>query len=154
MNRGYVRLWRKSLDAGWIKNHRLWAFWTWCLMKATHKEFDAIVGLQTIHLFPGQFVFGRKTAAKETGLTERGIRTIIDCLRKAGNLTIKTTNKFSVISILNWGIYQSQEDENDQLNDQLPTSNRPHTITKEHKNKRTPADFSEIPTLKNRYQDP
>jgi hypothetical protein len=44
MNRGYVRLWRKSLDAGWIKNHKLWAFWTYCLMKASYKEYDAIVG--------------------------------------------------------------------------------------------------------------
>ena len=82
MNRGYVRLWRKSLDAGWIRNHKLWAFWTYCLMKASYKEFDAIVGLQVVHLMPGQFIFGRKKAAEETGLTEREIRTIIDFLRK------------------------------------------------------------------------
>jgi len=57
--------------------------------------------------------------------------------RKAGNLTIQTTNRFSIISIINWDIYQGRETQNDQQNDQLPTSKRPHTITKEHKhNKR------------------
>jgi hypothetical protein len=108
MNRGYVRLWRKSLDAGWIKNHKLWAFWSYCLMKATHKEYDAIVGLQVVHLIPGQFIFGRRKASEETGLTEREIRTIIAFLINCGNLTIKTTNKYSIITIVNWHIYQPQ----------------------------------------------
>lgn len=139
MNRGYVKLWRKSLDAGWIKNHKLWAFWTWCLMKATHKEYTLIVGLQAVHLMPGQFVFGRRAAAKETGLSEREIRTIIAFLIKAGNLTIKTTNKFSVITIVNWPTYQGDDIENDPQNDQQVTSNRPQTRTIEQKNKyRTP----------------
>jgi len=137
MNRGYVRLWRKSLDAGWIKNYKLWCFWTYCLMKATHKEYDAVVGLQIVHLMPGQFIFGRRKAATETGLTEREIRTVLDFLRKAGNLTIKTTNKFSIITIVNWTIYQSVEIKNDPLNDQPLTSKGPHTRTKEHKNKYT-----------------
>ena len=134
MNRGYVKLWRKSLDADWIKNHKLWAFWTWCLMKATHKEFDAIIGLQIVHLMPGQFVFGRKKASKETGLTEREIRTIIAFLVNSGNLTIKTTNKFSIIYIINWTTYQADNIENDQLNDQPLTNKGPHTRIKEVKN--------------------
>lgn len=153
MNRGYVRLWRKSLDAGWIKNHKLWAFWSYCLMKASYKEFDAIIGLQVVHLTPGQFVFGRKKAAKETGLTEQEIRTIIDFLRKAGNLTIKTTNKFSVITIINWPTYQGEEIENNQLINQQRTNKEPHTNIKALKNKRTPADFSKIQLLEERYSD-
>ena len=68
MERGYVKLWRKSLDAGWIRNHKLWTFWTWCLMKASHKEHDTVVGCQAVHLLPGQFIFGRKKASEETGL--------------------------------------------------------------------------------------
>jgi hypothetical protein len=114
MNQGYVRLWRKSLDAGWIKNHKLWAFWSWCLLKASYKEVDTIVGLQVVHLMPGQFIFGRKKAARDLGLSEREIRTIIEFLKKAGNLTIKATSKFSVITIINWHTYQSDDDTNDQ----------------------------------------
>ena len=105
MNRGYIRLWRKSLDAGWIRNHKLWAFWSYCLLKASYREYDAVVGLQIIHLLPGQFIFGRKKASQETGLTEREVRTIVEFLRKAGNLTIKTTNRFSIITIMNWHTY-------------------------------------------------
>ena len=49
MNRGYVRLWRKSLDAGWIRNHKLWAFWTYCL--SLHIECGVMRSL--IERFPG-----------------------------------------------------------------------------------------------------
>jgi len=153
MNRGYVRLYRKSIDSGWIKNHKLWAFWTYCLMKATHKEFDAIVGLQVVHLMPGQFIFGRKKAAEETGLTEREIRTIIAFLINCGNLTIKTTNKFSIISIVNWISYQGDDIENDQLNDQPLTNKGPHTNTITHKNKTPEEIFSQIQSLEERYSD-
>lgn len=153
MNRGYVRLWRKSLDAGWIRNHKLWAFWTYCLMKASHKEFDAIVGLQVVHLMPGQFIFGLHVASKETGLTIREIRTILDFLRKAENLTIKTTNKFSIITIINWPTYQGEEIENDKLNDKPLANKGQHTNIKALK-KKTPAEISsEISSLEDRYPD-
>ena len=153
MNRGYVRLWRKSLDAGWIRNHKLWAFWTYCLLKATHKEFDAIVGLQVVHLMPGQFIFGLHVASKETGLTIREIRTIIDFLRKAENMTIKTTNKFSVITIINWPTYQGEEIKNDKLNDKQRANKGQHTNTETHKQENPPEISSQISVMKDRYPD-
>jgi hypothetical protein len=132
MNNGYIRIWRKTIESGWLKNHQLWVFWSWCLLKATYKEYDAIVGFQQVHLVPGQFIFGRRQAAIETGLSERQIRTSIDLLKTAQNLTIKTTNKFSIVSIINWDTYQGNGIQNDQQNDQQPTSNRPHTNIKEY----------------------
>jgi len=149
VNRGFIKLWRKALDAGWIKNHKLWAFWTWALLKATHREHSVIVGLQTVKLSPGQFIFGRKKASEETGLTEREIRTILDYLKKSGNLTIKTTNKFSVITIVNWDIYQGGDQQNDQQNDQQMSNKGPHTRTEEHnKIKETQTGFELSPTEK------
>ena len=154
MNRGYVRLWRKSLDAGWLRNHKLWAFWSYCLLKASYKEYDAIVGLQIIHLLPGQFIFGRKKASKETGLTEQQIRTILAFLRKAGNLTIKTTNKYSIITIINWHTYQGNDLENNHQINQRLTNKEPHTNIKALKNKTTPGEIlSEISKLGERYSD-
>jgi len=127
VNRGWIRLWRKSLDKGWLRSHKLWALWTWALIKASHKDHVQIVGGQEVHLKPGQFVFGRRMAAEELGMSEREIRTRVAFLIKAGNLTIKATNKFSIISIVNWGTYQPEPVSNDQQNDQQATSKRPQT---------------------------
>ena len=136
MNQGYVRLWRKTLESGWLRNHQLWAFWSWCLMKATHKEYDAVIGYQQVRLVPGQFIFGRRQAAIETGLSEQQIRTIVDSLKNRGNLTIKSTNRFSIISIVNWEIYQGNGIENNQQTNQQLTNNQPHTNTETHKQRK------------------
>lgn len=111
MQRGYVKLWRKSIDGGWLSNHKLWAFWCWCLMKATHKEFDLVVGYKQVHLMPGEFVFGLRKAAKELKISVQSIRTLLEFLKKTQNLTIKSTHLFSIITIINWDTYQSQENE-------------------------------------------
>lgn len=127
MNRGYVWTWRKSLDAGWLKNHKLWAFWSYCILKASYQEHDVIIGTQTVHLIPGQFIFGRKKAAEDLDLSEQEVRTILKYLEKSENLTIKSTNKFSIITIVNWNTYQGGGFEiNQQINQPL-TSNQPAT---------------------------
>jgi len=120
---GYINLWRKSLEGGLLKNHKAWAFWTWCLMKASYKIHKQIIGFQEIELMPGQFIFGRKKASIELSMSERSIRTCLNFLINSKNLTIKTTNKFSIITICNWNSYQDIKS----ITDQQPTNNRPTT---------------------------
>ena len=127
MDRGWRKFWIKSLDSGMLKNPELWTFWSWCLLRANRKHTKIMVGFQEINLDPGQFIFGRKKAAIELDTTERKIRTSLDSLVKSKNVTIKSTNKFSIISIINWHIYQDENFTNDQLIRQPPTSNRPAT---------------------------
>jgi len=62
----------------WFKNPKVLSFWVYCLLKASHKPLKAIVGYQQVSLQPGQFVFGRKKTAEETGLSEREIRTCLE----------------------------------------------------------------------------
>jgi len=65
-----------------------------------------MVGNQEVKVKPGQFIYGRQKAAKETGLPERKIRTCLDQLIKLRNLAIQTTNKYTLITIVNWNDYQ------------------------------------------------
>jgi hypothetical protein len=98
-----------------------------------------MVGSQEILLEPGQFVMGRKSAAEATGLSEQEVRSATATLVGSRNLTIKTTNKFSIITIINWEIYQSHQNENNQqINQQItnkqPTNNQQITTNKNIKN--------------------
>jgi hypothetical protein len=71
----------------------------------------------------------------ELGMSEQKIRTNLDSLRKRQNLTIKTTNKFSIISIINWDAYQCEENEiNQQINQQI-TNKQPALNHKQESNK-------------------
>ena len=111
------------------------------MLKATHKKWVAVVGYQEVPLEPGQFIFGRKKASEETRLSERTIRTCVKNLVNIGNLTIKTTNTYSVITICNWGVYKTDKYKNDQQSDQpvtseRPTNDQPVTTYKNLKNKK------------------
>ena len=139
MHRGYIKLWRKTLDGGLIKNYKVFIFWVWCLLKTNHKkDFKQTAGYQEIFLQPGEFVFGLKSASDETGLTIQNIRTCLTFLKKSKNLTIKTTNKFSIISIINWGTYQQEyEDDNNQINTCLTSIQQASNNKQEYNNIRT-----------------
>lgn len=139
MDRGFVLLWRKIEDSGWIKNHKLCSFWIWCLIKASYKQRKIVVGSQEIDLEPGQFIMGRKAAAEATGLTEQEVRSATATLVGSRNLTIKSTNKFSIVSITNWETYQYGEEQiNQQINQQItnkqPTNNHKQQSNKVKKN--------------------
>jgi uncharacterized phage protein (TIGR02220 family) len=155
---GWIKLHRKLIANGWLRNHNVLVFWIYCLLKATHEPMKAIVGFQEVNLQPGQFIFGRRKAAKETGLTEREIRTCLAFLSKAQNMTIKTTHHFSIISIVNWDTYQNSKSDNDPPNDPRSTHGRPHTRTKEHKKDIYSQDSLEVLSYLNqktgrRYRD-
>ena len=78
-----------------------------------------------VELNPGEFVMGRKSAAKALKMSEQSIRTCVIKLIKYGNLTTRTTNRFTVISITNWGAYQQCENDINQQINQHPTSTQP-----------------------------
>ena len=112
MYRGYVKVYRKSLDKGWVRNHKLWSVWTYCLMKATHKKTETIIGMRVVKLEPGQFIFGLKVASKDLDIPKTTIYRILKFLSSEGNLSIKSENKFSIITIMNWECYQDTRNQN------------------------------------------
>lgn len=125
MDRGYIKLWRKSLDSTMIQNAGLWQFWTWCLMKASHKPCKVFVGHQEIELFPGQFIFGRVKASTELGSTEKKVRLCLETLEKMENITVRRASKFSIISIVNWECYQEPDEQKGQQKGQQRASKGP-----------------------------
>lgn len=143
MHRGYIKLWRKSLDSGMLRNHELWAFWCWCLIKASHKEMSQLVGLQKLRILPGQFVFGRRKAAQELKLHESRIFRMLKWLETEQQINIQANNKYSIITIVNWGIYQSEELSSEQqieqhnehqMNNKRTTSEQQANTNKNDKN--------------------
>lgn len=116
---------------GWIKLHRKMISWEWygnipvkvlflhMLLKANHK--DKI--WRGILIKRGQFVSGRRKLAKETNLGEQEIRTAIANLQSTRELTIKSTNKFSLYTVQNYTKYQIINPQtNQQTNQQLTTT--------------------------------
>ena len=153
---GYIKLYRKTLQSPIWENSKVFRVWMWCLMKASYKKHTVIIGNQPVVLEPGQFVCGRDSAARETGLTPQNIRSCFQTLRLMENLTIKTTNKFSIITVLNWDTYQNQgENSTSNLTNNQPTDNQQITTNKKGKkgnNIYTPSFDDLLTHLKNQIE--
>ncbi|QDW94826.1 DnaD domain-containing protein [Staphylococcus caprae] len=121
---GWIKLHRKLLDSPIFQNEKLFKVFAYCLMKASHKEHTQLVGRRVVHLKKGQFVFGRKRASEELRLKESTIRDYVKLLENLGTIDIKSDNKFSVITVVNWSIYQTDEEISDNKYDNKSTTNQ------------------------------
>jgi hypothetical protein len=125
MPEGYISLYRR-LEEHWIfKNPTYLKIWIHFLFSASYREHTQLVGSQLVNLERGQFVFGRISCANNLGVSEQVLRTFIQLLIKDKIITIKPTNKFSVITIINYDTYQMCLDENNQQINQQATSSQP-----------------------------
>lgn len=65
-----------------------------------------------VDLKPGELITSYGNLSKRLKLSVKQIRTALDKLKRTGEVAIKTTNKFSVITIVNWDKYQSKPNQN------------------------------------------
>ena len=128
MDHGWVKMHRKLLKSMVFSNEGLLKVWVWCLLKANHeKEWVSIRtgrGSTEVEIRPGQFIYGRKTAAKELRMKERTVYDRMLKLENAQNLAIQPNTHYSVISIVNWDGYQMSDQDNQQATQQ-PSNNHP-----------------------------
>jgi hypothetical protein len=130
-------------NQGWIKIHRKILSWEWYLDINTSRLFIHLLLVanhekarwQGIDILPGQCVTGRMSLSKQTGLSEQQTRSALNKLKSTNEITIKTTNKYSVITILNWKVYQQDNQQtNQQITNNQPTNNQQITTNKNEKN--------------------
>lgn len=134
IDEGYIKLHRKMLTWEWYTDINTKAVFLHCLFKANWK--DGRYRGQIIKR--GSFVTGRKKLAKELGLSEQEIRTALEHLKSTNEITIKSTNRFSVITVVNYGVYQDIPDTEQPTKQptKRQTSNQQSTTIEEYKKER------------------
>jgi len=73
----------------------------------------------------GSFVSSLDKLSEETSLTKREIRTAISHLKSTGEVTVKTTNRYSIFSVNNYELYQCGDTQSDT---ELTDSRQPNDI--------------------------
>lgn len=137
---GWFKVHRKIINSPIFHNDKALKVWIWCLSKATYKDYTTLVGNQIVNLKAGQFIFGRKKASEELKMKESTIYVLMKLLEKLEQITINSNNKFSLVTIVNWELYQT---DNEEINNRITTnqqqSNNKVTqtrIIKNNKNKK------------------
>lgn len=134
MAHGWVCNWRKIKDWGWYKTSNMAHLFQHLFREANHEPKI----WQGITLERGQLVVGRKQLSLETGISEQSLRTCIARLKSTNEIAVKSTNKYSIITICNYASYQDKDIAiNQQINqpfNQQSTSNQPTTNHKQQLN--------------------
>ena len=132
---GYIKLFRSLLDWEWYSDINTRLVFIHLLLNANWEE----SGFKGIDIPKGGLVIGRKQLAESVGISEQSVRTALEHLKSTNEITIKSTNKFSVITIVNWEKYQCVREEltnesTNNLTNNQPTTNQQLTTEEEYKN--------------------
>ena len=123
-NKGWIKTHRSLLHSDIFQNDKLLKIFIWCSLKASHTQHEQLVGRQKIKLCPGQFIFGRSKASVELGYAPSTVWDYMKLLEAKGTISIKSNNKFSIITIENWMFYQSDINNGDNKTDNRLTTEK------------------------------
>lgn len=132
------------MEGGWIKIHRSIKEWEWygvpevvvvwihILVNANMKDLK----WKGMMIPRGSFVTSFAQLSKETGLSVQQVRTCIERLKSTNEITTKSTNKWTIVTVCKYNDYQLHEHPNQQAEQQAEqqASNMQATTSKEGKN--------------------
>lgn len=110
---GWISLHRKFLSWEWFDKPEMVQLFIWLLLNANYadKKWQGKV------IKRGQIMVTTPKIMEALRLTERQVRTCISRLKSTGEVTVKTTNKYSIVTICNYDRYQNENFPSDGQND-------------------------------------
>lgn len=134
MDNTYIKLFRKMLTWEWYKDTNTTRVFLHILLKANYKPSR----YKGVEIGAGECVCGRKQWAEDLGLSEQQVRTALNHLKSTNEITIRATNKFSVVKVEKWAFWQIEEGgatnkSTNKLTNKQPTTNQQVTTSKESK---------------------
>ena len=123
---GIIKLHRQITEWEWYTDIPVRILFEHCLFKANYKE-KKWKGV-TVEI--GSFITSYENLAFETGLTVQQVRTALDKLKSTGEITYKSTSRYSIITVNSWNKYQTDNtQDNKQTTNNQQTNNKQITTT-------------------------
>lgn len=132
MSKGFIFIHRELINWEWYTSPNHIRVFIHLLLRANH----ASATWKGISVDAGQIITGRKKLSAELELSENKIRKVLSDLQSTGEITIKSFNKYSIISITNWDGYQSNHQQTTSKNTNKTPTNHQQITTNNKKNKK------------------
>lgn len=132
----FIVLHRKFMNWEWASSPNMVTVFLHCLLKANYKDGR----FQGVEVPRGTFVMSQEGFSSECGLTRQQLRTALKKLESTGEISQKTTSRFTLITVCNYCKYQDyQPADNQQITNEQPADNQQITTreTKKQRNKET-----------------
>lgn len=130
---GWIKIHRKFLDWEWFNKSEAVHLFIYLLLKANHKD----ASWQGMQVKRGEFISSLGKISSDTGISLQTLRTLLKKLESTNEIEVKSTNKFTTVTICKYDSYQDEtEDTNKQLTNNQQTTNKQLTTNKNDKNKK------------------
>lgn len=122
---GWLKLFYRFKEWEWYDDTNMVRLFIHLLLSANYKPLN----WRGKTIARGSLITSRAKLAEQTHLSVREVRTCLTRLKTTNEITIETTNNFSIITIINYERYQDDSNDIDrrnvQPNDQRATNKRP-----------------------------
>ena len=124
MHRGFIVLWRKIQDSSIYKDPEGCHLAMHLLLEANHAPKKMIFNGELVVVERGQLLTGRNTLSLDSGISPSTVWRKLQLLKNIEFLDIKSNNRFSIITIRNYSLYQNCELGDEQQLEQQTDSQR------------------------------
>jgi hypothetical protein len=116
-NKGWVKCYREQFN-NWISKKPFCDgyAWTYLYSRANYKKGMINFRNEYIEVKRGQFLTSKLKLKDTFGWTYRHVENLLKALENDEMITYRTTNRYIVITIINYDLYQSNDDESDKQN--------------------------------------
>jgi hypothetical protein len=126
MNNGWIKIHRKFIDWQWFGNSEAVHLFIYLTLKANHAD----KMWQGHEVKRGELITSIGHLSIATGISQRSVRTLLKKFANTGEIQVKTTNKFTIVTICKYECYQLTDEENDKQN-VIQTTNKRQTSDKQ-----------------------
>lgn len=102
MDNTFIKLSRKIQSWRWYQDANTMRVFIHILLNANVYDHD----FENITVKRGQWVTSQKRIAEQLNLSLKNVRTALDHLKATGEVAVKTTSKYSIITVFNYNQYQ------------------------------------------------
>ena len=113
MKNGWIKMHRTLLESSIFDDAELLRVLIYCVLQASYRELRVPVGRQVITLQPGQLLYGRKAVSSRLGIGESKLRGLMNQLEQMGIIAVESSNRYSIVTILQWDAYQNEKEKAD-----------------------------------------
>lgn len=133
---GFIKLHRKLIAWGWYQDYVVKDVFLHLILNANFKD----TPWRDTVLKKGQLIIGSKKLAEDLGFSRQQVRTALNKLKSTNEITIETTNRYSLVTIVNWSDYQSDDETatnktTRKATNKQPTDNQQATSKQPQRNK-------------------
>lgn len=137
-NRGWVKFWREQFNH-WLSEKKPWCdgyAWAYLYSQANYKKGIVNFRNEYLPIERGQYITSKLKMSKKFGWTYRHVENFLKALESDQMIAYRTTNRYIVVTVINYSEYQGNDAESDEQNDEQ-IRNRLGTDDEQVKNEAT-----------------